>query len=200
MARSLRLRWRVRVALPVIGAAVALVAGTSPAWAVGGSGSYSGATNQTSTKQSPSCFETVGSFSNNVTGGTGTGSLGAYSGPITVTFSYDFFQNSTGSTTYGDTTCSAAGSGYVTKASISGTSGSSTVSCSWGSSANSFTRSGTSLTVVFPSSAGGCSVNGGANSATTVTSSGTFSNCVFGNGTNQPPTSCDESYTYSATS
>jgi hypothetical protein len=54
--------------------------------------------------------------------------------------------------------------------------------------------------VVFPSSAGGCSVNGGANSATTVTSSGTFSNCVFGNGTNQPPTSCDESYTYSATS
>ena len=184
--------WRkARLVFPAIGVAVALVVATSPAWAVSGSGSYSGATTQTNKKKSPGCFETTGTF----TSTSGTGTFGTYSGAIAVTFGYDFYQNSTGSTTYGDNSCTTPGSGNVTGASVTG--GSGTLKCTWGASTNTFTRSGTSLTVVFPSSAGGCSINGGTNSPTTVTSDGTFSNCSFGPAPG-PPTGCDESYTYTA--
>lgn len=204
---------RVRCLLVGIPVAVATIAlSAAPAFATTyGTGSHSGSTSQTNSKLSAGCFETVGSYTS--TGGSTTGSISdgaghSYSGSLSVSWSYDFYQTSVGSTT--DSTCATlgnSGSGSASGASITGTNGSQAINCSWGSDGT-YYRNGTgtsALTIDFPNT-GKCSIDGAAavnmafdNSGGFVQASGGGPSCS-GSSQTSPPSSCDESFTFNVTS
>lgn len=197
-------------------AAATLVLSAAPAFATTyGSGSHNGSTSQTNTKLSTGCFQTVGSYAGSgptsgstsvsVTDGTHT-----YTGNVTVSWSYDFYQTFAGSTT--DSTCATLGTGALGSASSgvleSSGDGGAGLSCTW--TDDTYYRNGTgtsALTIDFPSSQGGCSVHGDLTVPMHWTNSGGFyqnsggtgPSCTGGTSTS-PPTSCDELFTFTLTS
>jgi len=195
------MRTRLASAPVVLGAAVVLLA--APAYAVAGNGSHNGSTNQTNAFQSAGCFKTTGNYSGS--GSTSTaindGAGHTYSGNVTVTWKYAFFQDSAGSTT--DATCTTHGAG------ASGTANTATMKsnpvgsldCSWTN--GTYLRTGvgtTDLTIDFPSASGGCRVGAGVKTAMHFNNAGGFNQVggttdCSGGGVTSPPTACNETFT-----
>lgn len=198
---------RLTSASVVIASVVVLFA--SSASASSGDGSQSGASGpQTNTMVTghSGCFESVGSYlstsgstSTSISDGTNT-----YSGDVSASWDYDFYQISDGTVT--DSSCGTLGtgaSGTASNGSLSGTNGSQTLSCSW--TDGTYYRSGvtaSSLTIDFPSGQGGCRVDGDSQVAMDFNNAGGFVQDSNGNpecdgsSTHPPVNGCNESFTF----
>lgn len=190
-------------------ATVLMMAPPAFASTISGTGSHNGKTAQYNTiVKLGGCFETKGSYKGSgPTGGSTSVSItdgtNTYTGPISVTWAYDFYQGPNGSFT--DSTCTTYGTGALgtmTSGSITGTGSVGSLHCTWGN--GTYYRSGvtaTSLTIDFPGTTGTCSVDGDPALAAHWINNGGFDqvngqpNC---NGSmTSPPTYCYESFTFS---
>ncbi len=204
---------------PVVAAmALVLVVGAAPAWAATGSGgnttgAQSGTFNYTKAYVIPPpvgpCvyFSSVQYTSMGWTTATAfSDGTNTYSGPLNASMTYSGAANPNG--TYSDDLCQTLGPVPVSSATITGSSGGSSVSCSWPppnsgltASAGTFQRPDPTVSPTNSNSYqvlltnGECSVNGGAQSPTNVVWHGVLGTCTPSTG---PPTSCpayDDSYT-----
>lgn len=191
---------KLLASVPVVG--VTVLAMAVPAFAaVAGSGTHSGSTSQNNYFKSTGCFETIGSYS-----GTGSTSVAisdgtySYSGNVTVSWSYDFYQTADGSVT--DCTSKTAGAGAASGGTMK-SSPTGHLLCSW-PSGGTYDRVGTgtsALTIDFPASSGGCSVQGHTQVAMHFNNPGGFNqvggvaDCT-GASTSHPPSGCRESFSF----
>lgn len=194
--------------VPVVAGVLGLAVTAAPASAATGSGTYQGTATFTNTLTNPPpnvCFYTTASLTTapppSTNGASGNFSDGthSYSGAVTITYDYHYYMNAYH--TYTDSTCTTQGPGVVTSASITGGSGSNTVSCQWTS--GTFVRNTdpntnvTNETVNLPASAGSCSIDGGASSPTHILATGSFGACIPATAP-PPPSQCQENYSYNA--